>query len=78
MGRTRKIHLTMIPPNPNKIKVFSVFHFQWTLSISSQPRYDHFDTSPNNNYSILRHCHMISSQLRYDCFATSPTVRSLL
>ena len=40
--------------------------------LSSQSRYDHFDTLPCNNYSVLERNNMISSQPRYDHFDTSP------
>ena len=40
--------------------------------ISSQARYDHFDTSPQYNYSVLGTDNMISSQSRYDHFDTAP------
>ncbi len=39
--------------------------------ISSQARYDHFDTSPQYNYSVLGTDNMISSQPRYDHFDTA-------
>ena len=35
--------------------------------ISSQPRYDHFDTSPYEFYAGSGAGHMISSQVRSDC-----------
>ncbi len=40
--------------------------------ISSQPRYDHFDTSPCKKYSVFGENNMISSQARYDHFDTLP------
>ena len=40
--------------------------------ISSQARYDHFDTSPCKKYSVFGENNMISSQARYDHFDTSP------
>ena len=45
--------------------------------ISSQPRYDHFDTSPCKKYSVFGENNMISSQPRYDHFDTSPYMFTL-
>ncbi len=51
MGRTRKNIKFRIPEKPRKIKGFRNGGFPIATTISSQPRYDHFDTSP---YSIRR------------------------
>ena len=59
---------------------FSVWRRRWDSNprypevqlISSQSRYDHFDTSPFNNYLVFGANNMISSQSRYDHFDTSP------
>ena len=37
----------------------------WRKLISSQPRYDHFDTSPCKKYSVFGENNRISSQPRY-------------
>ncbi len=44
--------------------------FQSGHSFSSQARYDHFDTSPQYNYSVFGTDNMISSAARYDHFNT--------
>ena len=46
MGRTRKNIKFRIPEKPRKIKGFRNGGFPIATMISSQPRYDHFDTSP--------------------------------
>ena len=46
-------------------------HVDCSKLISSQPRYDHFDTSPYDKYAFFRSNHMISSQPRYDHFDTA-------
>ena len=62
MGRTSKNIKLRIPENPRKIKGFRSGSYRVATTISSQPRYDHFDTSPymfalknegNNRYSIF-------------------------
>ncbi len=58
--------------NPNKIKAFLRTKLPNGLKFSSQPRYDHFDTSPCKKYSVFGENNMISSQPRYDHFDTSP------
>ena len=45
---------------------------KFTVSISSQARYDHFDTLPFINIQLFSIFNMISSQPRYDHFGTSP------
>ena len=51
MGRTKKIMKLYIPQKPCNIKDFAVKTYQITSSISSQPRYDRFDTAP-----YILHC----------------------
>ena len=46
MGRTSKNIKLRIPENPRKIKGFRKGSYRVATTISSQPRYDHFDTSP--------------------------------
>ena len=46
MGRTSKNIKFRIPEKPRKIKGFRNGGFPIATTISSQPRYDHFDTSP--------------------------------
>ena len=62
MGRTSKNIKLRIPEKPHKIKGFRSGSYRVATTISSQPRYDHFDTSPymftlkiegNNRYSIF-------------------------
>ena len=62
MGRTSKNIKLRIPEKPHKIKGFRSGSYRVATTISSQPRYDHFDTSPymftlknegNNHYSIF-------------------------
>ena len=49
MGRTSKNIKLRIPEKPRKIKGFRSGSYRVATTISSQPRYDHFDTAP---YSI--------------------------
>ena len=46
MGRTSKNIKLRIPEKPRKIKGFRSGNYRVATTISSQPRYDHFDTSP--------------------------------
>ena len=46
MGRTKKNIKLKIPEKPRKIKGFRLGGYPIATTISSQPRYDHFDTSP--------------------------------
>ena len=46
MGRTMKNIQLKIPEKPRKIKGFRSGSYRIATTISSQPRYDHFDTSP--------------------------------
>ena len=46
MGRTKKNIKLKIPEKPRKIKGFQSRSYRKATTISSQPRYDHFDTSP--------------------------------
>ena len=46
MGRTSKNIKLRIPEKPHKIKGFRSESYRVATTISSQPRYDHFDTSP--------------------------------
>ena len=54
MGRTRKNIKLRIPEKPRKIKGFRNGGFPIATTISSQPRYDHFDTSPCCIFKALR------------------------
>ena len=46
MGRTSKNIKLRIPEKPRKIKGFRSGSYRVATTISSQPRYDHFDTAP--------------------------------
>ena len=46
MGRTSKNIKLRIPEKPRKIKGFRLGGFPIATTISSQARYDHFDTAP--------------------------------
>ena len=46
MGRTSKNIKLKIPEKPRKIKGFRNGGYRIATTISSQPRYDHFDTAP--------------------------------
>ena len=46
MGRTKKNIKLKIPEKPRKIKGFQSRSYRKATTISSQSRYDHFDTSP--------------------------------
>ena len=46
MGRTKKNIKLRIPEKPRKIKGFRLGSYRVATTISSQSRYDHFDTSP--------------------------------
>ena len=54
MGRTSKNIKLKIPEKPRKIKGFRNGGYRIATTISSQARYDHFDTPPCNNYSIFK------------------------
>ena len=45
MGRTMKNIQLKIPEKPRKIKGFRSGSYRIATTISSQPRYDHFDTA---------------------------------
>ena len=45
MGRTKKNIKLKIPEKPRKIKGFRSRSYRKATTISSQPRYDHFDTA---------------------------------
>ena len=47
MGRTSKNIKLRIPEKPRKIKGFRTGNYRVATTISSQARYDHFDTAPN-------------------------------
>ena len=51
MGRTKKNIKLRIPEKPRKIKGFRLGSYRVATTISSQPRYDHFDTAA---YQIVR------------------------
>ena len=46
MGRTSKNIKLRIPEKPRKIKGFRLGSYRVATTISSQGRYDHFDTYP--------------------------------
>ena len=46
MGRTKKNIQLKTPEKPRKIKGFRSGSCRIATMISSQPRYDHFDTAP--------------------------------
>ena len=46
MGRTKKNIQLKIPEKPRKIKGFRSGSYRMATTISSQGRYDHFDTYP--------------------------------
>ena len=47
MGRTKKNIQLKIPEKPRKIKGFRSGSYRIATTISSQPRYDLFDTAPH-------------------------------
>ena len=47
MGRTSKNIKLRTPEKPRKIKGFRSGSYRVATTISNQPRYDRFDTSPN-------------------------------
>ena len=63
MGRTSKNIKLRIPEKPHKIKGFRSGSYRVATTISSQPRYDHFDTSPRCIFKALR----VSVRLRAEC-----------
>ena len=46
MGRTKKNIKLRIPEKHRKIKGFRLGSYRVATTISSQPRYDHFNTAP--------------------------------
>ena len=50
MGRTSKNIKLRIPVKPHKIKGFRSGSYRVATTISSQPRYDHFDTAAYENF----------------------------
>ena len=52
MGRTSKNIKFRIPEKPRKIKGFRLGGYRTATTISSQPRYDRFDTPPRLKISI--------------------------
>jgi len=55
MGRTSKNIKLRIPEKPHKIKGFRSGSYRVATTISSQPRYDRFDTSANAKFIIQYH-----------------------
>ena len=74
MERTTKFFLLDDTSKALKNQGFSEKQFQSGHSFSSQARYDHFDTSPWEIYSVFGTGNMISSQLRNDRFDTAAYV----
>ena len=61
MGRTEKNIKLKKPEKPRKIKGFRLGGYRIATTISSQPRYDHFDTSPDiKNYDDSIHVIQVS------------------
>ena len=54
MGRTSKNIKLKIPEKPRKIKGFRNGGYRIATTISSQARYDHFDTLPYDADLVLR------------------------
>ena len=54
MGRTSKNIKLRIPEKSRKIKGFRTGSYRVATTISSQPRYDHFDTSPDIAVPLFR------------------------
>ena len=52
MGRTSKNIKLRIPEKPRKIKGFRTGSYRVATTISSAPRYDHFDTSPGMSNTV--------------------------
>ena len=50
MGRTKKNIKLKNPEKPRKIKGSQSRRYRTATAISSQPRYDHFDTAPCSFY----------------------------
>ena len=80
MGRTSKNIKLRIPEKPHKIKGFRSGSYRVATTISSQSRYDHFDTLPcmftlqnegNNRYSFFQKARAttIPARLVTACFA---------
>ena len=61
MGRTSKNIKLRIPEKPRKIKGFRTGSYRVATTISSQPRYDHFDTAANAALQI----NLLTAQLLY-------------
>ena len=53
MGRTKKNIQLKIPEKPRKIKGFRNGGFPIATTISSQPRYDLFDSAPCVHHEVL-------------------------
>ena len=58
MGRTKKNIKLKNPEKPRKIKGSQSRRYRIATAISSQPRYDHFDTAPYDvpNYYTRKPC----------------------
>ena len=54
MGRTKKNIQLKIPEKPRKIKGFRSGSYRMATTISSQGRYDHFDTPPYRTFSLYQ------------------------
>ncbi len=54
MGRTSKNIKLRIPEKPHKIKGFRSGNYRVATTISSQGRYDHFDTYPWTRFTNAR------------------------
>ena len=55
MGRTSKNIKLRIPEKPRKIKGFRSGSYRVATTISSQPRYDHFDTAAYGKKSLVHY-----------------------
>ena len=70
MGRTSKNIKFRIPEKPRKIKGFRNGGFPIATTISSQPRYDHFDISPYEivfefcDVSVMCHAETLRAKLK--------------
>ena len=61
MGRTKKNIQLKITEKPRKIKAFRLVICLIATTMSSQPRYDHFETSPDiKNYDDSIHVIQVS------------------
>ena len=75
MGRTKKNIQLKIPEKPRKIKGFRSGSYRMATTISSQARYDHFDTAPLRSYYATHSADLQGEPFRTLCKSVRTPLR---